>query len=176
MFQMSLEGAVPISLQNQRMRIMDPHLDNHLSILSEICDALHDAGTVSFCVQGFGEARWRVDVGTDLLVVLEQLPSLYSWIVDSGQDDFILDFYEQGVERTLVFSKLEDRLKITGRRLASFSPLWNPVVAEEYVDIENFRDLAKRLMCKFLELAEDAYPKISSHPWMVSHFERIMPC
>jgi hypothetical protein len=43
-------------------------------ILSDVCEALADTASADFVASGFGQARWPVDVRTDLPVFLEQLP------------------------------------------------------------------------------------------------------
>jgi hypothetical protein len=74
-------------------------------MLAEICDALDDARCLAFRVDGFGQLPWPVDVRTDLLTVLEQLPDILKSIRNPGVDEFLLDFYEQGIERQVTFRK-----------------------------------------------------------------------
>lgn len=94
----------------------DESLDDIRSILSDLCRALEQEGELS--VSGFGQDRWPVDVGTDLLILLEQLPALLRCL--SCGKPAALEFYEQGIERNLLFTPAGDRnVSITLRHLVS---------------------------------------------------------
>ena len=69
-------------------------LDDVRSILNDVCDWLQPHAR--FIVSGFGQARWPVDVRTDLCVLLEQLPS--ALLALASDAPFEIDFYEQGIQ------------------------------------------------------------------------------
>lgn len=74
-------------------------LENTSEVLDYASDVLSE--NCSFHISGFGQNSWPVDVRTDLPVFLEQLPGL---VVDiQHRNNSELDFYEQGIERKLVF-------------------------------------------------------------------------
>ena len=70
----------------------DEELDDVRSLLHDLCAALADVGRIRFVVQFAGE-HWPVDVSAD------QLPG-----VKGLAEPFEIDFYEQGLERTLHFA------------------------------------------------------------------------
>ncbi|MBK6698053.1 MAG: hypothetical protein IPG50_38595 [Myxococcales bacterium] len=74
------------------------------SQLESICDDLQEAG-LKFVVEGFREP-WPVDVATDLLIVLEQLPTVEKQLL--AGTPAALDFYEQGIERSLAITVHDD--------------------------------------------------------------------
>lgn len=84
------------------VRAYDPEFDDVRSILMDVCDVLE--GNAVFSVSGFRQDVWPVDVRTDLAVFIEQLPEILA-ALESGRAA-VLDFYEQGVERTIGFTPL----------------------------------------------------------------------
>lgn len=88
-FELHLPGELPSPVT----RAYDPELDDVRSILADVCELASDAGR--FIVAGFGQDRWAVDVSTDLLVLMEQLPEAFI-AMESGAP-FAIDFYEQGI-------------------------------------------------------------------------------
>lgn len=124
-------------------------------LLDEGCAALALTGG-TFCVGGFGQLAWPVDVETDLLVVLEQLPNCIALVSAGTSCD--LDFYEQGVERSIHCVPVEG-----GRiRLECTSPTdWvpDPMVVEvsgEYL-LANWREV----VLTFVRFASDRWPGIA---------------
>jgi len=60
------------------------------------------AGTdASFLIGGFGREDWEFDISYDLSALMESLPELTAAV--RHQQQFDLDLYPQGVERTLTF-------------------------------------------------------------------------
>lgn len=88
-------------LDLDRISDCDPELDGIITLLSMVCSQLEESGKATFIVSGFGENNWPVDISTDLAVFLEQLPQ--SILSFDKNVSFEIDFYEQGVERTLLF-------------------------------------------------------------------------
>jgi hypothetical protein len=78
-------------------RTYDPELDNITSVLTDICEALAEEGSVRFVVDGFGQDPWPVDVRTDLPVVIEQVPAVLKALRSGFSTS--LGFYEQGIQR-----------------------------------------------------------------------------
>ena len=66
------------------------------------CDILEESGAATFIVSGFGQEIWPVDCRYDLMTVIEQLPHIINEI-NNNRFNFELDFYEQGLQRKLVF-------------------------------------------------------------------------
>jgi hypothetical protein len=65
-----------------------------------LCDLLGETDA-RFHVSGFGLPSWPVDVAYDLSAVMEQLPGVIRALVAGADTE--LDFFSQGIERTLEF-------------------------------------------------------------------------
>ncbi|CAM3583785.1 MULTISPECIES: hypothetical protein [Saccharibacillus] len=90
----------------------DLELDNDTAVFIRICEIFEISARVSFFVSGFGQKRWPVDCKTDLATVIEEVPYILEK-VNNGDFFFELDFYEQGIERTLIFEEEDSKVKIT---------------------------------------------------------------
>ena len=79
----------------------DPELDDIRSVLSDICGALAETDGVRFHAEGFDDVPWRATVRTDLPITLEQIPHVLSGL--KKETSVELDFFEQGLERSVRF-------------------------------------------------------------------------
>jgi hypothetical protein len=70
----------------------------------EICEIFHETKAVTFAVSGFRQGALPVDCWADRSVVMEQLTDILRKILQ-GDWHFVLDFYEQGFEREILFSE-----------------------------------------------------------------------
>ena len=96
---MAIEGPNPSEIvASEETPAYDTELDDERSVLRDVCAALAVDDRIRFVVQFAGET-WPVDVRTDLVTVLEQLPDTRL----APSQPFDIDFYEQGLERTLHF-------------------------------------------------------------------------
>jgi hypothetical protein len=84
------------------------------------CEALSEAGCGTFQMGGFGNDEWPVDVAYDLSVFMEQVPSLVARLRE--RQDFEMDLYSQGLERTLVFRHVEDTVVIQCLSRTAWTP------------------------------------------------------
>lgn len=140
-------------------RIYDPELDDVRSMLSELCEAIN--GRVGFCVSGFGQDIWPVDVETDLPVFLESLPGAIKAI--KIRDDFVVDFYEQGLQRLLNF-EFRDGVYIAS---CSASDGWECALDQEEVMPHPLDDMLEKFMNEFVEIVRKFAPSVSEHPWFL---------
>ena len=142
------------------LRDYDPELDDVRSILSDVCDWAEPYGI--FVVGGFGQDPWPLDVRTDLLVVLEQLPE--ALLALSSGAAFEIDFYEQGVERRISFSPNEG-----GYAAACLSyGNWRPDPSVEKIDRAALDRMLTAVRDEFLRFIRCSYPGLELHPWLVS--------
>ncbi len=158
MFTIGIECTVvlpPTDLQAN----YDPDFDNITVLLSDICDSLAETGQVVFRVSGFGQDRWPVDVGTDLVVVLEQLPRVWEALRTSSPTD--LDLYEQGIQRTLTFRRTNGETVIGCESMTQ----WVPDPAIERIDTRVVLDMLSRFRDAFVRLARQRTPGVVSHRW-----------
>lgn len=89
----------------------DPEYDDARSVIASICDQLDEAGTATFTVSGFGDLAWPVEVATDLVTLIEQLPEALT-VLEQRSGQFRIDFYEQGIERLVFFNCVGDMTEL----------------------------------------------------------------
>ncbi|TQN32861.1 hypothetical protein FHX37_2847 [Haloactinospora alba] len=92
--------------------------EGYEEMVMEACEYLENTDC-GLRVRGFGE-DWPVDVGYDLSTVMEELPDLIESIRATGSGE--IDFYAQGMERTLSFSTNGEEVEITCASTTSWRP------------------------------------------------------
>ncbi|WP_336168675.1 hypothetical protein [Acinetobacter sp. 161(2023)] len=97
LIQLELISEVDIA----QLRQYDDEYDNEISVLTDICAEFSKNKRNNFKILAFSAELWPVDIETDLVVFLEQLPICIREI-SLGQDCSI-DLYEQGVNREILF-------------------------------------------------------------------------
>jgi hypothetical protein len=150
-----------------QLRNYDPELDDVRSILSDVCRSVERDG--QFVMSGFGQEQWPVDVGTDLMVFLEQLPEIICAI--SAGMPAELNFYEQGVERTLTFIPDGERYFVS----CVSQTEWIPNPAVEQINRETLQKMLLAVEKEFIHLVNKIAPELSKHPWMKSWLESMPP-
>jgi hypothetical protein len=140
------------------IRNYDPELDNIGSILTDLCDALD--GGARFSVSGFGQDAWPVDVRTDLLVFLEQLPEVLD-AIHLGRA-VTLDFYEQGLERSIDLNPSGSDYLLS----CISSTSWEPSGGPECIDRAQLQYMLAAVRDQFLAYVGAAAPSLLNHPWM----------
>ena len=140
-------------------------------IFPAICEELEKSNLVRFRVEGFGELPWPVDVSIDLMTVVEQLSDLLKFVEYSNSSSFCLDFYEQGIERRLIFSHVEKVVKINclplvmeSNNIASNSKdSWGQYIEEEPLTGQNLKSMICNLITTFVSIAHEICPTLTSH-------------
>lgn len=133
--------------------------DNVESIISDICYILQKMEISDFIVSGFGDNKWPVDVRTDLSVILSQVSDVLKAI--NYEENFDLDFFEQGIERYLSFVNKGNTFLVTCR---SFTPRWEPKPNQISLDKQVFIKMLVNLKIEFCKISKIICPKLSSHP------------
>jgi hypothetical protein len=144
----------------------DARYDDIRSIIMDLCDALADSGGFEFRVAAFGDGCWPVDVRTDLATVLEQLPRCLEACRRGAP--FELDFFEQGVERTIEFSPADGRYVAHCRSRTN----WTPDPETESIEVGAVRAMLDGLKRTFCEICERVLPETAAHPWFRSYASR----
>ncbi|MCY9591892.1 hypothetical protein PC41400_09145 [Paenibacillus chitinolyticus] len=134
---------------NKEELVFDLEKDCALAVTSMVCDIFEISGAVRFKVSGFGQKDWPVDCRTDLSTVMEQVPEILKKI-ELNQYDFILDFYEQGMERQVAFSPDKDAIKLT----CSSRTHWTPDPVFIHMKREQISRIFEDLYNRFLEVGE----------------------
>lgn len=141
------------------LREYDPDLDNIVSVLTDICEALDGANAVAFRVAGFGDDAWPVRINPDLAILLEQLPHAIAAAWE--RSEFDLDFYEQGVERHLRFSPRGDTFDVS----CASGSRWQPE-GDEAISRDAILRMLTTVRDRFLELARTIAPGSQTNPWL----------
>jgi hypothetical protein len=132
--------------------------DDVRSILIDVCRA---AGSQSeFVFSGFGQQRWPVDVGTDLPVFLEQLPSALRAV--NQKMTAAVGFYEQGIQRSIMFEPSGRRYIATCASQTDWQP--NPVT--EDIPGEELADMLLAAREAFMSVLAEMAPDLAKHPWI----------
>lgn len=123
------------------------------------CDVLSHAKVASFLVC-CGDQPWPVDVWVDLATFLEQCASLLKFSTGTTSS-FRLEFYDQGTEAVLVFTRAGDNLRIHCESYwggeCPFPAKEELIMAEDLVRsvrdvVRNFAGCCQRIYPSILEL------------------------
>ncbi|WP_379157927.1 hypothetical protein [Paenibacillus sp. sgz5001063] len=136
------------SIPETEYLIPDLELDDSVGILMCICEAFEISQSVSFIVGGFGQDNWPVDCRTDLCTVIEQVPD----ILEKTRADmysFELDFYEQGIERRLLFEEEMNLVKVT----CSSRTEWVPHPSSVFMEKTTVSKIFEEIYCDFLDFS-----------------------
>jgi hypothetical protein len=115
-------------------RQYDADLDDLTSRITDGCELLQECGA-RFDVDGFG-LQWPVDVSTDLATILPQIDAAIGALANGK--DFRLDFFEQGIERTVIGTHRGDLVALRCGRLSGSEMLGSE-------EVENPQELATQL-------------------------------
>ncbi|MGB3532072.1 MAG: hypothetical protein WBA13_01000 [Microcoleaceae cyanobacterium] len=135
----------------------DNQYDDATSVIMDLCDILEEEGIVCFRVKGFGQDSWPVDVAIDLSSILEQLLE----VIDSIHKENYpcgLNFYEQGIERKLVFENSDRLVKISCYSRTSWVPSPNLILESKKYILSMFINLKT----SFVEVANKVCPQLSA--------------
>jgi hypothetical protein len=156
MFKIKLSNDINICKKTECHPNYDYNLDDSESVLRDICEIISDTDKVHFCVSAFN-MDWPVDIETDLLIVISQIPAIIIKLKQNEETQ--LDFYEQGIERSIKFQPQGEDIVIScfdlmGDRL---SP------PEQYDKSEIIKQLVI-LVQDFIDIASKICPAYLKHP------------
>ena len=140
----------------------DSTIDDGRSIIADICEVFHENEKIKFHVSGFGQDKWPVDCLYDLVCIMEQIPDILKE-VNLEKSNFVLDFYEQGIERTINFNLKEDNYILTCKSSTDWKP--NPEVV--IVKRQDVKTMLEHLIKDFLELSRILCPHLRKQPLLV---------
>lgn len=136
----------------------DSELDDIRSLLVDLCRHIEKPG--KFIVSGFGQSPWPVDVGTDLPVFLEQLPEAIKSV--NSREPFQLDFYEQGIERTIIFTPF-DGLYVA---LCKSYSNWQPCPDTEQIDCGELQEMLETIRSELIKAIHIVAPILLENAWL----------
>ncbi|MFE3785076.1 hypothetical protein ACFXPA_43650, partial [Amycolatopsis sp. NPDC059090] len=115
----------------------------------------------AFTVRGFGD-DWPADVAYDLSTLVEQLPSLLNAL--RAHRDSELDFYGQGIERTLHF-RLSGEGEGEDARIACTSRTsWTPRPEVEFIARDRLEEMILDLLSAFSSSLRTAASPLADAP------------
>jgi len=153
---MLIELELMSELDMRQLRQYDDKYDNEISVLTEICGELSKNKFNQFKIKAFSTEFWPVDIETDLVVFLEQLPICIKEI-KLGHDCSI-DLYEQGISREILFKFNHGNYNCYGQ---SHDGAWTPSYAENISQ----SDLLK-MLSDFLDHFLSALKFRNSHKYL----------
>lgn len=116
-----------------------------VAVLISICEVFEQSEIVSFIVSGFGQEKWPVDCRTDLATVIEQIPEILEKVIE-GTFSFHLDFYEQGIERQLVFEEEGELVRVTCMSRTNWIPYPNTILLDKVAVLTMFENFYKNFL------------------------------
>jgi hypothetical protein len=132
--------------------------DDIRSILRDTCRSLRDC--TDFHVSGFGQDEWPVDVKTDLVVLLEQIPDAIRAIRSGSAAN--IDFYEQGSERYIELTPDGATYLVT----CSSWQKWQPMPATESMGRDDLISMLVAIQTNFMEALFRMTPSLAKNPWI----------
>ncbi|GAA1765891.1 hypothetical protein GCM10009681_41200 [Luedemannella helvata] len=124
------------------------------SVVMELCQVLSETDC-TFRIGGFGQSNWPVDVRYDLSTLVEQLPDVLSQI--RSRELAEIDFYGQGVERTLRFGVGEERVFVS----CISRTRWVPDPAEEELGYSELLSMLESVAAEFSESVQLIWPQLA---------------
>lgn len=139
----------------------DAHeFDCEMGVLGAICDLLEERKLAEFFVCGFGEEKWPVDVGIDLCTIIEELPT-YCRRVMNAEKTIELDFYEQGMERSLAFFDIgAANISVECRSRTT----WQPDPSVEFLTTQELHEILAGLGRNFQQAVFLFFPLFARSP------------
>ncbi len=135
----------------------DEEIEDLMSLAIAVCPVLDDLGA-RFVAGGFGDDRWPVDVRTDLSTVVPQLPGLLDALATGAAGE--LDFYEQGIERSVSFLPHGDAVEL---RCTSHGA-WRPPEPVERGGLAETRAMLAGLAAGFSAEVARLFPDLAGSP------------
>lgn len=159
-----------IDESNDEYNFQLEEVENVEDLFPEICDQLENSNLVKFRVEGFGELPLPVDVSTDLMIVIEQLSDFLKFLDTWKASTGYLKFYEQGIERQRIFTKVGNLVKINCHPLLAINesakenqPAWGQNIAEEPLDKKSLKIMIGNLILTFVSIASELCPTLTNH-------------
>ncbi|WP_234046557.1 hypothetical protein, partial [Streptomyces adelaidensis] len=117
-------------------------VDDYEYLVMRGCTILSETGC-GFRIAGFGSDDWGFDVSYDMSTLMEQIPDLLTGLGAEGRGE--VDFYSQGVERTVTFERREGRYLVR----CSSRTSWKPSPEVEYVESARLESMLTELASGF---------------------------
>ena len=140
----------------------DTELDDETSIIFDICNFFEETGEIKFIVSGFGDSEWGVDCKFDLPGIIEILPELISKL-NQKKYDFNLNFYEQGVEREVIFRESKGSIIVS----CLSQTKWKLLPSNYEMTKESVEKIVRGLYNTFILYSEKLCPRLIKNPLLL---------
>ncbi|KHO15841.1 hypothetical protein NT90_08635 [Acinetobacter baumannii] len=157
---MLIQLELTSELNITQLRQYDDEYDNEISVLTDICTELSKNKLNQFKIQAFSNELWPVDIETDLVVLLEQLPVCIREI-NLGADSSI-DLYEQGISREILLKFNQGNYNCYGK---SHDGIWVPSYAENISQTDLLKML-KNFLDHFLSALKNKHSNKYLVQWL----------
>lgn len=153
-------------IEEKCKKIYDYELDDESSIVFDICNIFNE-NNIKFLVSGFGEDEWYVSCKFDLPEIIESLPEILRKIKRDNYN-FKLDFYEQGLEREIIFKDLGDMVQVKCSCRIKWKPNPEVIFMSKFEIKEQFLKLYK----KFDLLTNNLCPELLQEPLFIEWMKK----
>ncbi|KYN78017.1 hypothetical protein A0J52_01665 [Clostridium sporogenes] len=143
--------SVNQALKFSEKKSYDSELDDETSVIFDICDIFEQTKQIKFLVSGFGQDEWPVNCRFDLPGIIEELPEIINKI-SQEEYNFKLNFYEQGVERELIFQESGQNISLTCLSRTNWIPTPNMIEMNKEKVKRIFNDLYENFIFYSTEL------------------------
>lgn len=166
---LTADEITPEALEAHGTAVSPPDLEDYFALCVRACHLLSNTD-LRVHIGGFGEAEWYFDIGYDFSAFMESFPALIRALA-SG-DQFELDLYPQGLERTLVFRPGPGETEI---RCVSRTS-WTPDPDHELMPSHALEDMLVTLGTDFARALEMVDERLSNMEPFASWKERDFGC
>lgn len=141
-------------------RQYDEELDDISSLISDACRFMSVRGGYEFSLTSHVVRHIALDVGTDLAIVLEQIPQLLTWLRQETSEQFTLLLYEQGVNLRIELTKTGNAIRLRFSELTSGHELGVDIASAHAIETG-----ARAVSDYFIEFVRSRCNPIFTHPW-----------
>ncbi len=147
-------------------------IDNVFVVLMEICEILATYPKIKLHCSGFGLDDWNLDVRTDLSTIIGEFPNTLENL--KNKEITSIDFFEQGVEREIIFFGYKDDWFAKCLKTVSDgnSPRKEEIGVQEKLVYHSLIAELTTFFSDFIRIAQIYCPIRSSHPYFVQWVEQ----
>jgi hypothetical protein len=162
----SLNALRPVTnIPPRKHFVFEPENDTIGSILGGICEVIEATNAFEFKLV-VGTKAVRLPISVELEIYLEQLPNVLQAVRNEKVNEFMFDFYEQGVEMRLIFRKDADNVHLSweDRRRFVRSGAESPEVNSQTLDLRGLESNLLSVATTFLGFTDEFCAGIANLP------------
>jgi hypothetical protein len=154
--------------------VFDPENDTIGNILGYVCKVIEDTNAFDFMML-VGTKTMRLPISVALEIFLEQLPDALQALRNPSAKEFLLEFYEQGMEMRLIFRKDEENvcLHCEDRRRFVRGQAKSPEIESGTFDARSLESNLLSVATVFLAFSDEFCADIASLPDFLNWRQRL---